>query len=84
MTVLPLPQRRKRVPRFTDEVAVATPKPPPLVRENGMIDWTLDHALQRHIRACLRYCGGNRKWAASELGVNESTVFRRTRKWEVK
>ena len=41
---------------------------------NGLLDWNLATATERHVRECLTYCEGNVQWAASELDVSANTV----------
>lgn len=53
---------------------------PPLL-PNGLADWSLDSALKRHVAAVLEYCDGDLEWAASELGINRSTLYRWRKAW---
>lgn len=56
--------------------------PPPLISpRTGLADWSLNAAMQRHVAEVLRYTGGDQRWAADELGVDESTVYRWLRRW---
>lgn len=55
--------------------------PPPPLGENGLVDWSLDSALRRHVAEVLRYTEGDQEWAADELRVNRSTLYRWLRRW---
>ena len=56
-------------------------RPPALIGDRGIADWTLDAAIQRHVAEVLLYTGGDQRWAADELGVDESTLYRWLRRW---
>lgn len=55
--------------------------PPPLIGANELADWSLDRALRRHVAEVLLYTGGDQRWAADEMGIAESTVYRWLRSW---
>lgn len=55
--------------------------PPLLSPDTGLADWSLDNALKRHVAAALDYCEGDREWAASELGINRTTLGRWLNAW---
>lgn len=54
---------------------------PPLIAGNGLADWSLEHAIRRHVAEVLRYTEGDQQWAAEALGVNPSTLYRWLREW---
>ncbi|HKQ57970.1 MAG TPA: helix-turn-helix domain-containing protein [Candidatus Eisenbacteria bacterium] len=60
--------RRIRARRFL--------KPPPICYASGIADLTLRSAVLRHISLVLEYTGGRQKWAAQELGIDSSTLWR--------
>ena len=47
----------------------------------GLANFNLDTALRRHIFMALDYCAGDMKWAAVELGISGSTLYRWCRQW---
>lgn len=49
---------------------------PPWIRPNGLADLTLSSAMQRHILFVLDYTEGDVRWAAQELGIHQSTLWR--------
>jgi hypothetical protein len=49
---------------------------PPWSRPNGIADLTLASALQRHVSMVLDYCEGSVHWAAHEMGIDPSTLYR--------
>lgn len=55
--------------------------PPPLIGDNGIANWSIQLAIQRHVAAVLEYTGGDQGWASSELGVNPSTLYRWLREY---
>lgn len=56
---------------------------PPLISpSNGLADWSLDSALRRHVAAVLEYTEGDLAWAAAELRVNVSTLYRWRKAWD--
>lgn len=58
------------------------PTPPPLMRPSGLADLRLSSALKRHVALAIEYCGGDLKWAAEELEVDRSTLWRWLRGWD--
>jgi len=48
----------------------------PHIADNGLADWNLGRAIARHIDEALEYCEGDKKWAARELGISGSTLWR--------
>lgn len=77
--VLKFVRGRERAP-----MASAGPwMPEPLAFErNGLRRWSLDEAIQRHVTDCVNYAEGDYKWAADELRIDVSTLFRWRRRWE--
>jgi transcriptional regulator of acetoin/glycerol metabolism len=67
--------------RALSEDLAPRPKRPPVLRRNGIADLTLDSALKRHVHFVLDYTGGHLSWAADELGVSPSTVYRWLKRW---
>ena len=70
-----------RSPEDDDQPLAESFKPvrmprPPLAYPNGILDLRLDSAIRRHVSDVLDYCGGQRIWAAQELGVDLSTLWR--------
>lgn len=58
------------------------PSPPPLINPaNGLANFSVDAAIQRHVAEVLAYTEGDHGWAASELGVDASTLYRWLRGW---
>ena len=49
--------------------------------ENGLAVLNLSEVKRAHVLWVLEYCGGEVRWAARELGVNETTVNRWLRRW---
>lgn len=45
-------------------------------RPSGLVDYTVRSATRRHVAMVLDYTGGNLGWAADELGVNKTTLWR--------
>lgn len=56
------------------------PKPPDFIR-GGITRWSVSEAVHRHVEECLHYTGFDYAWAADELGVNVSTLFRWRKRW---
>ncbi len=48
---------------------------------NGLGDFNLERAIQRHVQFTLDYTDGNYKWAADEMGINPSTIHRWREAW---
>lgn len=48
---------------------------------NGLAILDLKTAMRAHVERVLEYCGGEVRWAARELGVNETTVRRWLNAW---
>ena len=47
---------------------------------NGLVDLHLKRCMRRHVLWVVEhYCEGNRKWAAQELGIEPSTLYRQIR-----
>lgn len=49
---------------------------------NGLADMTVETVKRRLVLSALSYCGGDVDWAAQELGVNQSTLYRWRRRWQ--
>ncbi|HAZ64202.1 MAG TPA: sigma-54-dependent Fis family transcriptional regulator, partial [Armatimonadetes bacterium] len=47
----------------------------------GALDETLEQLEQRHIRAVLEACGGNRTQAAERLGIHRETLYNKIRRY---
>jgi hypothetical protein len=58
------------------------PDPPSWFTATGIIDHTLESAIRRHVSFVLDYTEGELDWAAQELGVNASTLWRWRKQWE--
>jgi transcriptional regulator of acetoin/glycerol metabolism len=56
--------------------------PPPWNHPNGLIDLTLDSAIRRHIVRVLEYTDGQKDWAAEEMGISPSTLYRELKRWD--
>lgn len=56
--------------------------PPPLIRDNDIVAWSLDNAIQRHVMDALAYCDGNIMWAAAELGIARMTLTSYLDQWD--
>lgn len=61
---------------------ISSPKAPPLFHANGLADLRLHSAIRRHMAMVLEYCSGDITWAAEELGVDRTTVWRTLKNWE--
>lgn len=51
-------------------------------RPNGLVDYTIDGAIRRHVEMVLDYTGGDYAWACEELGVDRKTLYRWQRAWD--
>ena len=58
------------------------PKAPPLVRPSGLADLTMLTAKRRAIALALEYCDGDIEWAAEELAIDRTTLWRHLKRWE--
>lgn len=50
--------------------------PPPWHRPTGILDLSVRSAILRHVAYVLDYTDGRRDWAADELQINKSTLWR--------
>jgi hypothetical protein len=48
---------------------------------NGLADWSIDSLLRRHVETVLVYTQGDLGWAADELGISVSTLWRWRQDW---
>lgn len=55
---------------------------PPWMRPNGLADLTLESAIRRHIVLVLEYADGQKDWAAEEMGISPSTLYRELKRWD--
>lgn len=46
-----------------------------------VLDFSLDRVIREHVSDVLAYTEGHQRWAASELGVNPSTLCRWLVEW---
>jgi transcriptional regulator of acetoin/glycerol metabolism len=68
----------KRLDHLLDRI----PPAPGFHRESGVADLTLASAVRRHIVLVLEYTDGHQQWAADELGIHTTTLYRILRDWD--